>query len=64
MSERILESLEPVRRRQLGLEILRCSAIGLLAGSLAGVIRALLRWQGSGAAPAALGRGLPCWRAR
>ena len=36
MSERILESLEPVRRRQLWLEIFRCSAIGLLAGSLCG----------------------------
>ncbi len=38
MSDRILETLEPVRRRQLGLETLRCGAIGLLAGSLAAVV--------------------------
>ncbi len=55
MSERILESLEPVRRRQLWLEIFRCSAIGLLAGSLAGLVMAVLRWQGLGATPTALG---------
>ena len=48
------ESLEPVRRRQLGLEIVRCSAIGLLAGSLAAVALGILRWQGSGALATAL----------
>jgi hypothetical protein len=56
MSERIIESLEPVRRRQLWLEIFRCSAIGLLVGALAAVVLAILRWQdGAGAAPTALG---------
>jgi len=45
MSERILETLEPVRRRQLSLEILRYSAIGLLAGSLSGVALGVVRWQ-------------------
>ncbi len=45
MSERILETLEPVRRRQLSLEVLRFSAIGLLAGSLLGVGLGVLRWQ-------------------
>ncbi len=54
MNERILQSLEPVRRRQLGLEIVRCSAIGLLAGSLAAVTLGILRWQGSGAVATAL----------
>ena len=48
MSERILEKLEPVRRRQLGLEILRFAAVGLLAGSLVGVGLGVLRWQGAG----------------
>ena len=47
MSERILETLEPVRRRQLVLEMVRCSAIGLLAGSLAAMVMGVLRWQGS-----------------
>ena len=46
MSERILEKLEPVRRRQLGLEILRFAAMGLLAGSLLGVGLGVWRWQG------------------
>ena len=45
MSERILETLEPVRRRQLSLEVLRDRAIGLLAGSLLGVGLGVLRWQ-------------------
>ena len=45
MSERILETLEPVRRRQLSLEIVRYSAIGLLAGSLSGVALGVVRWQ-------------------
>jgi hypothetical protein len=54
MSERILESLEPVRRRQLWLEIIRCCAIGLLAGALTAVVVGLLRWQGAGAAATAL----------
>ena len=48
MSERILESLEPVRRRQLWLEVFRSSAIGLLVGSLGAVVLAILRWQGAG----------------
>ena len=48
MSERILEKLEPVRRRQLGLEVMRSAAVGLLASSLVGVGLGLVRWQGAG----------------
>jgi hypothetical protein len=48
MSERILEKLEPVRRRQLGLEVMRSAAFGLLASSLVGVGLGLVRWQGAG----------------
>ncbi|MFI5460226.1 MAG: hypothetical protein ACHRXM_32820 [Isosphaerales bacterium] len=48
MSDRILERLEPVRRRQLGLEVLRFAGIGLLAGSLLGVGLGVWRWQGAG----------------
>jgi tetratricopeptide (TPR) repeat protein len=48
MGERILTKLEPVRRRQLGLEVLRFAAMGLLAGSLVGIGLGVLRWQGSG----------------
>jgi hypothetical protein len=48
MSERILEKLEPVRRRQQGLEVIRSTAAGLLASSLVGVALGLLRWQGAG----------------
>jgi hypothetical protein len=53
MSERILEKLEPVRRRQQGLEVMRCTAAGLLASSLVGVGLGLLRWQGAGVMGAA-----------
>ena len=53
MSDRILEKLEPVRRRQLGLEVLRHAALGLLAGSLVGVGLGVWRWQGAGLAGAA-----------
>jgi hypothetical protein len=52
MSERILEKLEPVRRRQLGLEVLRFAAMGLLAGSLLGVGLGIWRWQSHGSAGA------------
>jgi hypothetical protein len=45
MSDRILDRLEPVRRRQLGLEVLRHAAFGLLAGSIAGVGLGVWRWQ-------------------
>jgi hypothetical protein len=48
MGERILAELEPVRRRQLGLEVLRFAAMGLLAGSLVGIGLGVLRWQGPG----------------
>jgi hypothetical protein len=54
MNERIIKSLEPVRRRQLWLEIFRSSAIGLLVGSLSAVVLAILRWQGAGSTPTAL----------
>ena len=50
MSDRILQKLEPVRRRQLGLEVLRYAAMGLLASSLLGVGLGAWRWQGAGAA--------------
>jgi hypothetical protein len=48
MGDRILERLEPVRRRQLTLEVLRYAAIGLLASSLLGMTLGVLRWQGWG----------------
>ncbi len=47
MGDRILERLEPVRRRQLRLEVLRYAVLGLLAGSLASAGLGLLRWQGA-----------------
>jgi hypothetical protein len=47
MSDRILEKLEPVRRRQLGLEVLRFTVMGLLAGSIVGVGIGVWRWQGA-----------------
>jgi hypothetical protein len=52
MSDRIFEKLEPVRRRQWLLEIVRLSAIGLLAGSLVALVLGVWRWQmaGQGAA--------------
>jgi hypothetical protein len=49
MGDRILEWLEPVRRRQLGLEVLRYSVLGLLASSLLGVALGAWRWQGAAA---------------
>jgi len=49
MGDRILERLEPVRRRQLRLEVFRDAVLGLLASSLAGVILGVWRWQGAGA---------------
>jgi hypothetical protein len=52
MSDRILEKLEPVRRRQLHLEVLRYAAMGLLTSSLLGVGLGVWRWQGTGAATA------------
>jgi hypothetical protein len=53
MSDRILEKLEPVRRRQLGLEALRYAALGLLTSSLLGVGLGVWRWQRAGAAAGA-----------
>ena len=48
MSERILSRLEPVRRRQLGREMLRFAAAGLLAGSVVAIGLGVLRtWQKS-----------------
>jgi hypothetical protein len=47
MNERILEKLEPVRRRQLGLEVVRYAAMGLLASSFLGVGLGVWRWQGT-----------------
>ncbi len=52
MVERILETLEPVRRRQLGLEVARASTIGLLTGSLLAVVAGIARWQNGGGAAA------------
>jgi hypothetical protein len=34
-----------VRRRQLGVEVIRFAAIGLLAGSLVGIGLGVVRWQ-------------------
>jgi hypothetical protein len=48
MSDRILKQLEPVRRRQWKLEIVRFSAIGLFAGSLLAVVLGIARWQVTG----------------
>ena len=48
MSDRILEKLEPVRRRQWTLEIVRFSAMGLLAGSLVALVLGVWRWQATG----------------
>jgi hypothetical protein len=53
MSDRILQKLEPVRRRQLGLEALRYAAMGLLTSSLLGVGLGVWRWQQAGAAAGA-----------
>ena len=53
MSERILEKLEPVRQRQLVLEILRYAARGLLASSFLAVGLGVWRWQTAGAMGAA-----------
>jgi hypothetical protein len=53
MSDRILEKLEPVRRRQLVLEVVRYTAMGLLAGSIVGVGLGAWRWQAAGLATAA-----------
>jgi hypothetical protein len=52
MGERILDTLEPVRRRQLGIEVIRASAIGLLVGSLLAMVAGILRWQNAGPAAA------------
>jgi hypothetical protein len=49
MGERILQHLEPVRRRQLRLEVVRFAAIGLLIGSVAALCLGAWRWQVSGA---------------
>jgi hypothetical protein len=61
MSERILEKLEPVRRRQLRLEIMRFSAMGLLAGSLLAAGLGVWRWQGTG--PSGNGMLIAIWAA-
>jgi tetratricopeptide (TPR) repeat protein len=50
MNERILSRLEPVRRRQLGREVLRFAAAGLLAGSMVAIGLGVLRWQDPGSA--------------
>jgi hypothetical protein len=52
MGERILDTLEPVRRRQLGIEVVRASAIGFMVGSLLAVVAGILRWQNAGNAAA------------
>jgi hypothetical protein len=50
MGDRILERLEPVRRRQLRLEVFRYAVLGLLAGSCAALGVGIMRWQGAGPA--------------
>ncbi len=66
MNERILSRLEPVRRRQLGREVLRFAAVGLLAGSMVAIGLGVLRWQDPGSARAhASGPRWPsCWPGR
>lgn len=53
MNARIFATLEPVRRRQLGLRALRWSVLGLLASSLAGIALGVWRWEGAALVPAA-----------
>src|SRR4051812_22463988 len=53
MDKRIFETLEPVRRRQRGLLILRSAALGLFASSLAGIALGVWRWKGAGQVPLA-----------
>lgn len=56
MSEPIFEMLEPVRRRQRTMAMLRGAVLGLLAGSAASVAAAAWAWRGTGevARPASL----------
>jgi hypothetical protein len=49
MGDRIVERLEPVRRRQLRLEVVHSAVLGLLASSCAAGGLGILRWQGAGA---------------
>jgi hypothetical protein len=44
--------LEPVRRRQLAIEVVRASAIGFMVGSLLAVAAGILRWLNAGNAAA------------
>jgi hypothetical protein len=48
METRIFETLEPVRRRQRRVLILRSAALGLLVSSVAGVALGVWRWLGAG----------------
>jgi hypothetical protein len=48
MGERIFGTLEPVRRRQWAMRVLRGAVMGLLASSLAGIALGAWRWWGSG----------------
>ena len=51
MDKRIIETLEPVCRRQRALLVLRWSASGLFASSIAGIVLGGWRWGGSGQFP-------------
>ena len=63
MGERIFETLEPVRRRQLRpARSSAAAAIGLLAGSLAGVALGVVRWQGRRGQPPVWSPASSCWR--
>jgi hypothetical protein len=48
MEARIFERLKPVRRRRRILLVWRWAALGLLAGSLVGIVVGSLRWAGVG----------------
>jgi hypothetical protein len=53
MRERILQGLEPVRRRQLGQRVAHAAVVGLVPSSLAGIGLGLWRWhEGVAVSPA------------
>ena len=51
MRGRIHGSLKPVRRRQLGLLLIRSAAWGLIAGSVGGIYLGVLRLLGRPVSP-------------
>ncbi|MEJ7637677.1 MAG: hypothetical protein WKF75_06720 [Singulisphaera sp.] len=51
MDKRIIETLEPICRRQRALLVLRWSALGLFASSILGIALGGWRWGGPGQVP-------------